>query len=104
LQIETRRQAWSAWFAAHQYQAIRPSGMLFDQFATMTHSAIAGLGVALLPDYLADLEIEEGRLVPLFRRGVPTGGAYWLVWPLSRSDNIPLAAFKGWLAAQFSGA
>lgn len=101
LQLETRRQAWGAWFKAHNHQASRVSGMLFDQFATMTQSAIAGLGVALLPDYLADIEIEEGRLVPLFKRGIATGGAYWLVWPLSRPDYPPLAAFRDWLAPQF---
>lgn len=103
LQLETRRQAWGAWFKAHEHIATRSSGMLFDQFATMTQSAIAGLGVALLPDYLADLEIEEGRLVPLFTRGIATGGAYWLVWPLSRPDYPPLVAFKNWLAPQFGG-
>jgi LysR family transcriptional regulator, glycine cleavage system transcriptional activator len=101
LQLETRRHAWSAWFKAHDRQSERASGMLFDQFATMTQSAIAGLGVALLPDYLADLEIDEGRLVPLFKRGIASGGAYWLVWPLSRSEYVPLAAFRNWLAPQF---
>jgi len=100
LQLETRRQAWHAWFEAHEHRAGRTSGMLFDQFATMTQSAIAGLGVALLPDYLANLEIEDGRLLPLFKRGIATGGAYWLVWPLSRSDYPPLEAFRTWLAAQ----
>ena len=102
LQLETRRQAWNAWFAAHAHPPGRSSGMLFDQFATMTQSAIAGLGVALLPDYLADLEIEEGRLRPLFRRRIATGGAYWLVWPLSRPDYPPLAAFRNWLGTQFA--
>jgi LysR family transcriptional regulator, glycine cleavage system transcriptional activator len=103
LQLETRRKAWNAWFKAHEHPSERASGMLFDQFATMTQSAIAGLGVALLPDYLADLERDEGRLVPLFRRSIATGGSYWLVWPLSRSDYIPLAAFRNWLAPQFTG-
>lgn len=102
LQIETRRQAWNAWFKAHGHAPVRSSGMLFDQFATMTQSAISGLGVALLPDYLADLEIEEDRLRPLFKRRIATGGTYWLVWPLSRSDYIPLTAFRTWLAAQFA--
>ncbi len=104
LQLETRRQAWAAWFRAHGHALNRASGMLFDQFATMTQSAIAGLGVALLPDYLADLEIAEGRLVPLFTRRVASGGAYWLVWPLSRPDYPPLSAFRTWLSPQFAPA
>ena len=38
--------------------------MMFDQFSTLTQAAISGLGVALLPDYIAHAEIDSGRLVP----------------------------------------
>lgn len=74
--------------------------MLFDQFAPMTQAAIAGLGVALLPNYLAESEIAEGRLLPLFTQAVAGNGAYWLVWPKHRSDYPPLTAFREWLAAE----
>ena len=75
-------------------------GMLFDQFAPMTQAAIAGLGVALLPDYLAASEIAEGRLVPLLERAVAGVGAYWLVWPQARANFPPLEAFRTWLAGE----
>lgn len=100
LQLETRPTAWAAWF---QGQGVAPGsarGMLFDQFATMTQAAIAGLGVALLPDYLADPEIAEGRLLPLFERRVAGVGSYWLVWPKSRSSYPPLEKFRDWLASE----
>jgi LysR family transcriptional regulator, glycine cleavage system transcriptional activator len=97
LQLETRPTAWRIWFAAQEAAPPNITGMLFDQFATMTQAAIAGLGVALLPDFLADTEIREGRLVPLLKRSVPGSGAYWLVWPEARAMYPPLAAFRKWL-------
>jgi DNA-binding transcriptional LysR family regulator len=72
--------------------------MLFDQFAPMTQAAIAGLGVALLPDYLVGPELSEGRLVPLLQPSVAGTGAYWLVWPSVRASYPPLEAFRSWLA------
>lgn len=74
--------------------------MLFDQFATMTQAAISGLGVAVLPDYLADTEIIEGRLAPVLKRSMPGSGSYWLVWPQSRANYPPLEAFRAWLATE----
>jgi LysR family transcriptional regulator, glycine cleavage system transcriptional activator len=97
LQLETRPTAWRIWFAAQGAAPPNITGMLFDQFATMTQAAIASLGVALLPDFLADTEIREGRLVPLLKRSVPGSGAYWLVWPEARAMYPPLDAFRKWL-------
>ncbi|BCH35691.1 LysR family transcriptional regulator [Mesorhizobium sp. L-8-10] len=102
LQLETRPTAWEAWFEAQGVAPCPVQGMLFDQFATMTQAAIAGLGVALLPEYLAEPEIAEGRLVSLFTPAVSSVGAYWLVWPKARANYLPLEAFRAWLAAETS--
>ncbi|MGV6875795.1 LysR family transcriptional regulator [Pseudochelatococcus sp. B33] len=103
LQLETRQRAWGLWFAAQGGKAPRSGGMLFDQFAPMTQSAIAGLGVALLPDYIAEPELADGRLVPLFTPVTGTG-AYWLVWPTARASYPPLEAFRNWLAGEIPSA
>ena len=100
LQIETRPNAWPIWFEAQGAPVPATTGMLFDQFATMIQVAIAGLGVALLPDYLAQIEIREKRLVPLFKQAIRGGGSYWLVWPQDRADSPPLEAFRVWLGNQ----
>jgi DNA-binding transcriptional LysR family regulator len=102
LQLETRPNAWRIWFAAQGADSPSVTGMLFDQFATMTQAAISGLGIALLPDYLADVELSEGRLQPLLQRSVSGSGSYWLVWPKARANYPPLEAFRTWLAAEIS--
>ena len=100
LQIETRPTAWAAWFAAQGADAPPIRGMLFDQFAPMTQAAVAGLGAALLPDYLVEIEIAERRLVPLFKPSIAGVGAYWLVWPNAHANYPPLQTFRQWLASE----
>ncbi|MDR5653795.1 LysR family transcriptional regulator [Ruixingdingia sedimenti] len=103
LQIETRPTAWARWFQAQGVDAPPPRGMLFDQFAPMTQAAVHGLGVALLPDFLAEPELAEGRLVPAFGPAFGGVGSYWLVWPEARATYPPLAAFRDWLAGVTAG-
>jgi len=102
LQLETRSEAWRIWFAAQGQTPRKVSGMLFDQFATMTQAAIAGLGIALLPDYLAKPEIREERLVPIMKPSVEGSGSYWLVWPEAGEQYPPLDAFRRWLSKVIS--
>lgn len=99
-QLETRPSAWAAWFAGQAAEPIPVRGMLFDQFALMIQAAVAGLGIALLPQYLADAEIAEGRLQPILKSSVPGTGSYWLAWPGERDDYPPLAAFRDWLSRE----
>ncbi len=97
LQLETRRHAWERWFEANGLAAPPATGIRFDHFSTMTEAAIGGLGAALLPDYFAAPEIEEGRLVRVPARPGMSSGAYWLVWPPSRENHRPLRLFRSWL-------
>ena len=98
--LETRPTAWAAWYRGQGADPSGARGMLFDQFAPMIQAAIAGLGVALLPTYLADAEISAGRLAPILERAVPGTGSYWLTWPDARAGYAPLAAFRQWLAQE----
>lgn len=92
--------SWNTWLRGQGLPEQLVSGMVVDQFAMAIQAAISGLGVALLPDYLASLEMLEGRLAPLGNAAVPGDGAYWLAWP-ERSDRLaPLAAFRDWLRAE----
>ena len=103
LQLATRPGAWADWFAGQE--ATRPDGvssMVVDQFSMMIQVAISGLGVALLPDYLARIETAEGRLQPILHPGVPGRGAYWLAWPDRKAGLKPLEAFRDWLAARMA--
>lgn len=98
LHLESRDTFWSDWFHGQGAEPSGAGGMLMDQFSMVIQAAISGLGVALLPDYLAQIEISEGRLLPIFKQAVPVRGAYWLVWPKDKDDHAPLVSFRNWLS------
>jgi LysR family transcriptional regulator, glycine cleavage system transcriptional activator len=100
LHLQTRPDAWEDWFARKGLQVTALRGMLFDQFSTMAQAAIHGIGVALLPDWLAEPELATGRLRVIHGAPEPSPGQYYLVWPLNRPDGAPLAKFRDWLATQ----
>ncbi len=100
LHIETRPEAWRAWFAAHGIEAGPVTGTIYDQFSTITQAALHGLGVALLPDYLAEQDLATGRLVRAWGGPTEAPGAYHLVWPVEKARDSALKKFRDWLATQ----
>lgn len=100
----TRPDAWERWFEANGVEAGTIHGMLFDQFLTAAEAAAAGLGLALLPDFLFADDFATGRLVPAVAARTPSAGAYWLAWPVGRGDYPPLRAFREWLLTEMAGA
>lgn len=100
LNLQSRPDAWADWFRGQGVRTVPTGGMLMDQFSMMIQAAISGLGIALLPDYLARQEIAEGHLLPVLRPAVRGRGCYALVWPSTRTESRPLVHFRDWLAAQ----
>lgn len=91
LHLESRPGAWETWFRSHGCDAGQLRGPLFDQFGGLAAAAAAGLGAALLPDFLAAAEIAQGRVIPIGAAGVDSAGAYHLVWPQA---NQPTEALR----------
>lgn len=102
LQLESRTGDWGRWLAAQGVPGQRPGGMLFDQFATMIQAAIHGLGAALLPVFLIERELAEGRLRPVFGGPVRALGSYYLVWPKDPAPRAPLISFRTWISGQLA--
>lgn len=100
LHLESRTGDWGRWLAHHGHPGLRPAGMMFDQFATLTQGAIHGMGLALVPTFLIQRELSEGRLVPLFGPPVRALGSYYLVWPNSLPERAPLRSLRLWLQAE----
>ncbi|MEX1236265.1 MAG: LysR family transcriptional regulator [Roseovarius sp.] len=103
LHLESRPGAWEGWFKAHGLDAARLRGMLFDQFAQMAEAAVAGIGIALLPEFLAVREFQRGRLVAASSGYIDVEGTYYLVWPRNGAANAPLSAFLQWLSQSGAG-
>jgi LysR family transcriptional regulator, glycine cleavage system transcriptional activator len=70
------------------------------QLAMLSQAAVAGLGIALLPRYLVEQELEDKTLEIVgghFLRAMTT---YYLIVPESRASSTSLQAFTKWLIEQ----
>lgn len=97
MNLETRAGAWQRWLGHHGVVAETNELLVFDQFATAAQAAISSLGTALLPQFLIQGELDAGLLVPALPLPITSESGYHLVWPASRRDYPPLAAFRAWL-------
>lgn len=102
LHLESHPDSWEQWFAKHGVLAERLQGMLFDQSSAMTQAAVHGLGIALLPTFLAETEIAAGRLALALEGPPVTLGEYFLVWPTDHAKEYPLIQFRTWLLEQLA--
>jgi LysR family transcriptional regulator, glycine cleavage system transcriptional activator len=58
---------------------------------------VAGLGVALLPEFLFVEELRRGDLVPVTTSRVQSRESYHFVWPTHKGGNESMAGFREWL-------
>lgn len=100
LHLASRPDAWERWMTMNGVSPDSVHGMLFDQFATATQAAVAGVGVALLPKFLIEEELASGKLVCALDLQMKSAESYYLVWPSDRASHPPLQAFKKWILAE----
>ena len=98
LHISTRPDAWQQWFASQRVETSAQQGMHFEQFSIAANAAVAGLGIALLPKFLIENELQRAELVEVCCTPLKTENAYYLVTPNDKLDYAPVQAFKEWLA------
>ena len=91
-------EPWRTWFAAHDLDWPEPTeGSQFNDIGLMCDGAAAGMGVALLRLKLATPWLDNGTLVPLFDRRVPSPHAHYLCWRTGAMERWECAAFAEWL-------
>jgi LysR family glycine cleavage system transcriptional activator len=100
LQEAARMNAWPDWFAANGVVADHVEGQSFEHFYVVTHAALAGLGVAMLPTFAIEAELQRGDLVVAIDCPVLRGKPHYLVWPKDRGEERCLRAFRSWLLNQ----
>jgi LysR family glycine cleavage system transcriptional activator len=99
LQITTRPEAFAEWLVQHGVTGVDGRrGPRFEHHAMVLQAAVAGLGVALLPAFVAADELAAGRIVEAFAgTRANTGKSYWLCYPERRRELPALVAFRAWL-------
>lgn len=101
LQQSTRPYGWREWFSG---QGIRcendMAGPRLELFSMLAEAAVHGLGVALVPPFLVQAELGDGRLVEVAAKPMQSGRSYFLIYPEQRAGNHALAAFESWLVEE----
>lgn len=101
LQQSTRPHAWRHWFESLGVSVPNDmAGPRYELFSMLTEAAIHGMGVALVPRFMVEDELERGRLVQVVRHDYLSPRSYYLIYPQQRSERPLLAAFRRWLVAE----
>lgn len=98
-------EAWPAWLEQAGLTAAIPAkhlqeGPRYALLSMALNGVLAGLGVALLPEYISSRAIQSGQLVELSDIGWVASRAYYLRWPKARPAPERLLLFAKWLAEQ----
>ena len=91
-------EPWRTWFAANRQEWPEPiEGSQFNDIGLMCDAAAAGMGIALVRLKLAAPWLDNGSLVRLYERNVPSPHAHYLCWRTGMMDRWECAAFADWL-------
>jgi LysR family glycine cleavage system transcriptional activator len=102
LQAASQPAAWAAWFKRANLPTTSAfQGLAFDNFAMLSAAATAGLGVALLPTFVVEEELRNGKLVAL-SRPQPAEYSYYLVVPETKVGSLHVKAFVRWIRESVS--
>lgn len=88
-------ERWS--FDGVEYDREIPAGLVFNDGEAVARAAMAGLGIAQLPDYAVVDEVAAGRLVPLLTDLRCIRGDLWLVRASQRAEAPRVKAFATFL-------
>lgn len=102
LQQTTRPYAWRQWFAAQDMSVARDmTGPRLELFSMLAQAARHEMGVALIPPFLIQRELEEGSLLIAMDAAVPDNDrAYYLMVPERKAESAALKAFRDWLQGE----
>jgi LysR family glycine cleavage system transcriptional activator len=92
------RRDWLRWLEAYGYRGL-PSAKAqhFDTLDLAISSAMQGLGVTIGDLSLIDEDLRAKRIVTPFSLCVPSGAAYYLIYPERPAPSPALQQFAEWL-------
>lgn len=97
----TISEAWPCWMASVGLQPPDgESGPRHDLMSITLNAVLAGLGVAMLPDFMSADAVPAGRLLPLSDTTWRAPRAYFLTVPRGAAELPTVSTFKTWLLTQ----
>ncbi|MDX3911628.1 MAG: LysR family transcriptional regulator [Sphingobium sp.] len=81
------------WAQGGEAIAVPPTVITCSNMEAVRAAAVAGLGIAFMPDFLARDELASGALVALLKGRTITPGQFSILWPSSKHLSPKLRAF-----------
>src|SRR5690606_23686882 len=104
LQQTTRPYAWRQWFNSLGMRIdYDMTGPRLELFSMLAQAAMHDLGVALIPPFLIQEELDSGRLVAPCAQRYLSERAYYLIIPERKTETESLTAFRDWLIDTATG-
>ncbi len=102
LHMMTRPDAWPNWYESNAlpFTPMVLGGPRYELFTMLLAAVDAGLGVALVPAFIAREHIKSGRYVMPINATLPVDSAYYFGYPKAESYPEALTIFETWVKAQ----
>ena len=98
LQQTTRPYAWRQWFNKQGLSTTQDlNGPRYELFSMLAQAASHAMGIALIPPFLIERELTDGRLQIASQHCVPTDKGYYLIIPERTVESAALRCFRDWL-------
>src|SRR5690606_6934984 len=93
---------WRQWYREQGRDCPPPvgAGPRYELFTMLLAAAQAGMGVALVPGFLARQALGSGELTLADEGVLPVGEAYYFSYPAQDRPSEALLAFEAWLRAE----
>lgn len=99
LQSRSRPRAWHDYFALQHVSRDQTFiGPRFDTFYACIQAAEIGCGIALVPQFLVQDELNSGKLVMAWPYRLHSTGAYYMLYATTHADSAKVAAMRQWVA------
>ena len=101
LHYDAAPDAWRMWLLAAGAEGVDPdSGQVLSDMAATVQAAMDGIGVAISDRKFIARELKQRRLVTPFSIDMPSGGAFYFVYPEPRVNDRRIATFRDWVLSR----
>ena len=97
LRVTHSPQDWPRWLKAAHVKNISAQGPEFGFYGQALQAAVDGVGVAMgIRPYIDD-DLAAGRLIAPFKKSVPKGLRWYLIYRETRRGDDEFDAFRNWI-------
>ncbi|MPS80701.1 MAG: LysR family transcriptional regulator [Achromobacter sp.] len=105
LHLASRPDAWRQWYGAnnHLYGPQAAGGPRYELFTMVMAAVQAGLGVGLMPRFLAQPALAQGTLAMPVPQSLTVSQGYYFGYPQRSERSDALKLFETWLKSAAAG-